>query len=62
LENQFWVSQINTQDELSLEHSVEFTKLWEALEAVFLYNDAADSISWKLANDAFYTAKSAYKM
>uniref|UniRef100_A0ACD6AK31 Uncharacterized protein n=1 Tax=Avena sativa TaxID=4498 RepID=A0ACD6AK31_AVESA len=62
LHNDFWVSQINTQNGLSLEHLEQFYKLWEKLVNVSLHPQRPDAISWKLTNDGLYSAKSAYNM
>jgi hypothetical protein len=62
LENDFWVSQINMQTGLSVEHIVQFSKLWEMLQNVHLENDNIDKIMWKPSNDGCYSAKTAYNM
>jgi hypothetical protein len=58
----FWVSQINMQTGLSMEHIVHFSKLWEMLQNVHLKNDNIDKITWKPSNDGCYSAKTAYNM
>jgi hypothetical protein len=62
LGNNFWVSQINTQGGLSLEHIDQFYKLWEMLSDITLAPQRPDEIKWKLTNDDCYSTKSAYKM
>ena len=62
MEGNYWTSQVNTQDGLSLEHIVQFTRLWEMLQGVQLNADAPDSITWKLSKDGCYSSKTAYKM
>jgi hypothetical protein len=62
LKEKFWVSQINNQDGLSLEHIVQFAKLWEALHGVHLQEGVKDSIIWKLTKDGCYSSKIAYDM
>jgi hypothetical protein len=62
MENSFWVFQINTQQGLTVEHIIQFSKLWEMLAHVNLNHDAPDSIAWKFGKDGSYSASSAYKM
>jgi hypothetical protein len=62
LEDNFWVSQINNQDGLSLEHIVQFSKLREALHGVHLQEGVMDSIIWKLTRDGCYSSKTTYNM
>jgi hypothetical protein len=40
LEEDFWVSQLNIQEGLSVEHIHQFYKLWEMLANVQLNNEA----------------------
>jgi hypothetical protein len=61
LENEWWVSNINLQNGLTMEHIVQFSNLWEELQHV-QHDDATDSICWKFGKDDGYTASSAYKM
>jgi hypothetical protein len=62
LEDNFWVSQINNQDGLSLEHIVQFAKLWEVLDGVHLQEGMTDTLIWKLTKDGCYSCKTAYSM
>jgi hypothetical protein len=62
IEDDFWVSQINNQNGLSLDHIVQFANLWEMLHGTHLDHNAKDSISWKLTNDGCYSLESAYAM
>ena len=62
LENEFWVSQINTQDGLSMEHISQFVNLWEMIDGVQLQHDIPDTILWKLNNNGLFSSQSAYKM
>ena len=39
LENNFWVSQINSQDGLFTEHIIQFINLWEMIDGVELHHD-----------------------
>jgi hypothetical protein len=59
LEGEFWVSQINTEAGLSLEHIIEYNKLWGLLQAVHLEPNSLDFITWKLTNDGCCSSKSA---
>jgi hypothetical protein len=60
--SRFWVSQINTQEGLSVDHIQQFYKLWEMLANVQLDNETKDSITWKFTNNGCYSAKSVYNM
>jgi hypothetical protein len=63
MDNELRVSQINTQNGLSLDHIVQFAKVWEMLNKQHVeFHDTTNEISWKLSNDGCYLAKSAYKM
>jgi hypothetical protein len=62
LENDFWVSHLNTQGSLSLEHIMQFYKLWEMLQHLQLDMNTPDTIAWKFGKDGSYSASSAYKM
>jgi hypothetical protein len=62
LEENFRVSQINNNNGLSLEHIVQFSKLWEMLNEVHLEPDMANSITWKVTKDGCYSSKLAYSM
>jgi hypothetical protein len=62
LDEDFWVSKINTQEGLSVDHIQQFYKLWEMLANVLLDNESEDSITWKFTNNGCYSAKSAYNM
>jgi hypothetical protein len=48
LEEEFWISQVNTQDGLSVDHILLFTTLWERLQEVHLNINLPDLISWKV--------------
>jgi hypothetical protein len=48
LENNYWITQINMQDGLSLEHIVQFTNLRELLSPLQMDPNTPDSIPWKL--------------
>jgi mannosylglycoprotein endo-beta-mannosidase len=58
----FWITQINMQDGISIQHIVQFTNLWEMLQDVHLDPNSSDTIAWKLTNNKEYSAKSAYSM
>jgi hypothetical protein len=58
----FWITQINMQDGISIQHIVQFTNLWEMLQDVDLDPNSPDTIAWKLTNNKEYSAKSAYTM
>jgi hypothetical protein len=62
LENIFWVSQINIQGGLSVDHIGQFAKLWEMLHDVHLDQHTMDSIRWKFTENECYLAKPDYKM
>ena len=61
LEHDFWVSQINTQEGLSIDHIAKFDKLWELIGEVHT-DDVPDKITWMLANDVCYLTSFTYKM
>ena len=61
LQNNFWVSQINTRGIFSANQLTQFVNLWEKISVVQLNPDGVDTISWKFTNDGLYTAASAYK-
>jgi hypothetical protein len=48
LENEFCVTHLNTQEGLSVEHIVQFYKLWEMIQHVHLDIHTPNSIKWKL--------------
>jgi hypothetical protein len=62
LEENSWVSQVNTRVGLTLDHTVQYTNLWEMLQAVHLEPNTPDAITWKLTNDGCYSSKTAYNM
>ena len=62
MENNFWVSQINTQGGLTFHHIMQFVKIWKMLTEVHLAPDSPDSITWKLTKDGRYSTATAYKM
>jgi hypothetical protein len=62
LDANFWISKINTNDGLTLEHITQFATLWEMIQPVQLNSNTSDSISWKLTNSGCYSSKSAYNM
>jgi hypothetical protein len=62
MEEDFWVSQINIQHGLSIDHIVQFTSLWKILQLTILLPNTPDTIYWKLTNDGCYSSKLAYAM
>jgi hypothetical protein len=62
MENNSWVSQINMQDGLSVEHIVKFANLWELVSNLQMDPTTPDTISWKLTTSGCYSSKSAYTM
>ena len=56
-----WITQINTQQGISLTHIQEVVMLWERLADISLTDGVRDSITWKLSIDGVYSASSAYK-
>jgi hypothetical protein len=62
LTDSFWVDQINTHQGITVEHNVQFSKIWEMIEGIQLSLDSLDKISWKFGKDASYSVSSAYKM
>jgi hypothetical protein len=62
LENNFWVSQINLQHGLTMEHITQFANLWERLSTIHDNEEAHDSITWKLTTHDCYSSSSAYNM
>ena len=61
LTNDFWVTNLNMDDGLSLDHISQFVNLWTLLHNVHLTEDA-DKITWKFTNNGKYSSSSAYKM
>jgi hypothetical protein len=62
LQNNFWVSQVNLQFGLTLEHITQFAKLWDKLSNIHINDDEQDTIIWKLTTHGNYSSSSAYKM
>jgi hypothetical protein len=62
LENDFWVSQINIQDGLHVDHIAQFNRLWEKVNLVTLHENSPDTIVWNLSSNGSYSSKSAYLM
>jgi hypothetical protein len=62
LEEDFWVTQINFDGGISLEHLLQFANLWEMVQGIHLDHNGPDSIRWKLTNDGCYSSKSDYSM
>jgi hypothetical protein len=62
LENDFWVSQINIQDGLRVDHIAQFNRLWEKVSLVTLHDNSPDTIVWNLSSNGCYSSKSAYLM
>ena len=56
LDNDAWVSQINTQDGLSVDHITQFDNLWEMVNGVQLLHEVPDKILWKLTNSGCYSS------
>jgi hypothetical protein len=59
LENEFWVTHLNTQEGLSVDHIVQLYKLWEKTQHVHLEIHTLDLIKWKFGKDV-YSATLAY--
>ena len=55
-----WVTHIDTQQGMTLEHIQQFTMLWGMIANVTIHPGVNDSIMWKLTNGGTYT-NSAYK-
>jgi hypothetical protein len=62
MEENFRVNQISTDGGLSLEHIVQFNKLWSLLQAVILEPNTSDSISEKLTSNGWYSSELAYNL
>ena len=62
MDDQFWVSQIDTHGGLTFDHITQFATLWEILADIQLNNDVPDKIVWKLTQNGSYSSKSAYNM
>jgi hypothetical protein len=58
----FGFSQINTGADITLDHIVQFTNLWEVLQTVHLNPNTPYLITWKLTNDGCYSSKMTYNM
>ena len=55
-----WITQINIDAGLTLEHLQQFLALWEKLATVAIQPGVQDSILWKSTKDGQYSAKTAY--
>jgi hypothetical protein len=62
LHGDFWISQINNHHGLSLDHIVQFSRLWEKLQTIDIDHNTFDAISCTLTNDSCYSSKLAYAM
>lgn len=63
IQNQNWIRDINLQHEsFSPTHFQEFVTIWTTVQDIRLTEGTQDAISWKLAEDGNYTAKSAYNI
>jgi hypothetical protein len=51
MENNFWVSQMNTQNGLTIEHIAKFAKLSESIALTPLSDDMNDLVTSKLTDD-----------
>jgi hypothetical protein len=56
------VTQINTLANVSLDHIVHISKLWEMLTSIHIDQNILAMISWKLTNDECYLSRLAYMM
>ena len=61
LQDNFWVSKVNTGEITNVSHLTELVNLWGKLLHVHLNPNVLDSISWKLCNDCLYSVAAAYK-
>jgi hypothetical protein len=57
----FWISKINTNVGIMVNHLSEFVELWRRVSEVHLVEGTPDDIAWKLTTSGCYTTASAYK-
>jgi hypothetical protein len=61
VQNDAWVSKINTANGLTVEHIQQFISLWTRVSQVTFQEGQHDTIIWKLTTSGRYSAASAYK-
>ena len=61
LDNNFWVTNINSDPGFNAEHILQFLTLLEKIDHVHINPNEADSITWNLSNDGCYSSNLAYK-
>ena len=55
-----WVRDINLLRFDTVQHFIQFTRLWQGLQEVELNPETQDQITWKLTASGEYTARSVY--
>ena len=61
LHENFWTSQVDILQGITVEHLSEFVSLWERVSHVHLDVNTPDTITWKFTTNGHYSAASAYK-
>jgi hypothetical protein len=59
LEHDYWISNLNSKDDIPVTRIQEFSILWDKIQEVHLIDDPK-SITWKLSNSGVYSSSSAY--
>ena len=57
-----WISKINLNAALTMDHIHQYISLWIQLRQVNLQDDVADDIVWRLTTNGEYTSKIAYEI
>jgi hypothetical protein len=57
-----WVAKIDLEKNFTIEHFNQFLELWTHLSTIHLNELVEDDISWRLASNGQYSAKSAYEV
>jgi hypothetical protein len=57
-----WVRKLALDATTSIEHLTQFVQLWANIQAVHLWEDVKDDITWKLIDNGQYSTASAYKL
>ena len=60
MQDEAWISQINTTGGLTLPHIQQFVALWTRLQDVHLNEATPDTITWTMSSSGIYSASSAY--
>ena len=61
LHDNFWTSQVDILQGITVEHLSEFVSLWERVSHVHLDVNTPDTITWKFTTNDHYSAAAGYK-